>query len=507
MSDALEDVLQEIVHSPESLDRVAAEIQGASPAGGLLEEIVTRGRLGRNLAERERGEHLAREFFGDFRAGNMALSKDIESMLSARIDCMDRAISLQLSRIMLHREFQRLEAAWRGLEYLVSRTPVSALVKIRVLSATKQELLRDQQRAPEFDQSALFKKLYDEEYSIVGGEPYSVLVGDYYFGPGPEDVELLESISLVAASAHVSFLAGASPAMFNFDDFTELNRPRDLARIFETAFHAKWKAFRNSEDSKHVALVLPRVLLRLPYGEAAAQVEAFQYEEFAGGRTHAGYLWGNSAYALAARLANAFQLHGWCAAIRGEEAGGLVEGLPTHCLPSDDGEAEIQCPTEVPFCARRTEELIQAGFVPLLHRKRTAMAVFLDAPSCHKPKLYHSEAATATAASSARLEYVMAVSRFAHYLKAILRDKTGRFASAAECQQHLNDWIMRYVYPDAANAETKALFPLAQASVEVTDVPGRPGVYRAVLFLSPQFQLQVLPAPLRVFATLQGLGS
>jgi type VI secretion system protein ImpC len=295
--------------------------------------------------------------------------------------------------------------------------------------------------------------------------------------------------------------------MFNLDDFTELNRPRDIGKVFDTAFHAKWRVFRDSEDSKHAALVLPRILLRPPYGEAAAQVEAFQYEEFAGGRKHAGYLWGNSAYALAARLANAFHSHGWCAAIRGEEAGGLVEGLPTHCFPSDDDDAEIQCPTEIAIGERRAQELVKAGFVPLLHRKRTSMAVFQDVPSCHKPKVFETEAATATAASSARLEYVMAVSRFAHFLKAILRDKTGRFASATECQQYLNDWIMGYVYPDAAGAETKALYPLAYASVEVTDVPGRPGVYRAVMFLSPHFQLHSLPAPLRVLATLQGLGS
>lgn len=507
MNDALEDLLLETVHSPESLNRVAVELQGTIPAGGLLEDIATRGRLGRNLEERELGTRWVREFFVEFLAGRMAVSKDTESMLSACIAGMDRALSLQLSKIMHHAEFQRLEAVWRGLEYLVSRTPVSPLIKIRVLHATKDEVLRSLQRVPEFYESVLFKKLYDEEFTIIGGEPYAVLVGDYYFGSGREDVELLDSLSNVAAAAHVSFLAGASPEMFLLDDFTELNRPRDIAKVFDSAFHSRWRAFRDSEDSKYTALVLPRMLLRLPYGEAAAQVEAFQFEEFAGGRQHADSLWGNSAYALAARLANAFHSHGWCAAIRGEEAGGLVEGLPTHFSPSDDGETEIQCPTEIAIGERRAQELVKAGFVPLLHRKRTSMAVFQDAPSCHKPRLFDTEAATATAASAARLEYVMAVSRFAHYLKAILRDKTGSFASATECQQYLNDWIMGYVYPDAANLETKALYPLAYASVEVTDVAGRPGVYRAVVFLKPQFQLHPLPAPLRVVAMLQGLGS
>ncbi|MGA2325858.1 MAG: type VI secretion system contractile sheath large subunit [Bryobacteraceae bacterium] len=507
MNDALEDLLQEFVHSPESLGLVAAELKGTLPAGSLLEDVVVRGRLGRNLEERELGKQWVREFFVELLAGRMAVSKDTESMLSACIGCMDRALSIQLSKIMHHPEFQRLEAAWRGLEYLVSRTPASPLLKIRVLHANKDELRRDFQRAPEFDQSALFKKLYDEEYTIVGGEPFAVLAGDYYFSSGPEDVGLLESISTVAAAAHAPFIAGASPDMFNLEDFTELNRPRDIRKIFDTAFYAKWKWFRNSEDSKYTALVLPRMLLRPPYGETAAEVEAFQYEESADGRKHAGYLWGNPAYALAACLANAFHSYGWCAAVRGEEGGGLVEGLPTHRFPNDDGDAEVQCPTEIAIGERRAEELVESGFIPLLHRKGTSMAVFLDAPSCHKPKVFDTEAATAAAASSARLEYVMTASRFAHYLKAILRDKTGRFVSATECQQYLSDWIMGYVYPNAADAQTKALYPLADARVEVTDVAGRAGFYRAVIFLTPHFQLHSLPAPLRVLTTLQGLGS
>lgn len=507
MNDALEDCLQAILHNRELLERVAGELKGPFPAGGLLEGVVLRGRLGRNPDERELGQQWVGEFFAGVLAGRMTLSKDTESMLSAGINSLDRALSLQLSKVMHHPEFQRLEASWRGLEYLVSRTPASPLLKIRVLHVNKEELRRDFQRAPEFDQSALFKKLYDEEYAIVGGEPFAVLVGDYHFGPGAEDVALLHNISSVAAVAHAPFIAGAAPEMFGMDDFTDLNRPRDIRKIFDTAFYAKWRSFRDSEDARYAVLVLPRILLRPPYGEAAAQAGTFNYEEFAQAREHSGYLWGNAAYALAARLVNAFHAYGWCAAIRGEEAGGLVEGLPAHCFLSDDGDSEVQCPTELAIFERRAEELVKSGFVPLLHRKGTSAAVFLDVPCCHKPKVFETEAATAAAASSARLEYVMTTSRFAHYLKAILRDKTGRFASAADCQEYLNNWIAGYVYPDAANPETKALYPLAYANVEVTDVPGRAGLYRAALFLRPHFQLHSLPAPLRLLTTLHGLSS
>jgi type VI secretion system protein ImpC len=424
-------------------------------------------------------------------------------MINARIAQIDHLISLQLNEVLHNAAFQKLESTWRGLKFLLDQSETGENLKIKIFNATKRDLLRDLQRAAEFDQSALFKKVYEEEFGIFGGAPFAAMVGDYEFGHGPEDIELLEKISNVAAAACAPFISAASPEMFNLESYTSLDAPRDLAKVFDTTEYAKWKSFRQSEDSRYVALTGPRVLMRLPYGKATKPVEEFAYEERVDGSDHSKYLWGNSAFALGAKLTAAFALYGWCAAIRGVEGGGLVEGLPVHNFYTDEGDVAMKCPTESPITDRREKELADLGFAPLVHCKGTDYAAFFSVQSCQKPKIFDNEAANANARLSAQLPYILAVSRFAHYLKAMMRDKIGSFTSRGECERWLNQWITNYVTPDdTASASVKASHPLREARIEVMEVAGKPGVYRAVAFMRPHFQLDELSVSLRLVAEL-----
>jgi type VI secretion system protein ImpC len=470
---------------------------------GLLDQIVDEGRLGRDVAARERGKDLVKEFVTQVLDGSMTVSKDAEAMINARIAQIDHLISLQLNEVLHNAAFQKLESTWRGLKFLLDQSETGEGLKIKIFNATKKDLLRDLQRAPEFDQSTLFKKVYEEEFGIFGGAPFAAMVGDYEFGHGPEDIELLEKISNVASSAHAPFLSAASPEMFNLESYTSLDAPRDLAKVFDTTEYAKWKSFRQSEDSRYVALTGPRVLMRLPYGKATKPVEEFAYEEKVDGSDHNKYLWGNAAFALGAKLTAAFALYGWCAAIRGVEGGGLVEGLPVHNFYTDEGDVAMKCPTEAPITDRREKELADLGFAPLVHCKGTDYAAFFSVQSCQKPKMFDNEAANANARLSAQLPYILAVSRFAHYLKAMMRDKIGSFTSRGECERWLNQWITNYVTPDdTASASVKASHPLREARIEVMEVAGKPGVYRAVAFMRPHFQLDELSVSLRLVAEL-----
>jgi type VI secretion system protein ImpC len=474
---------------------------------GLLDQIVEEGRLARDPAAKERGKNLVKEFVAQVLDGAMTVSKDAEAMITARIAQIDHLVSLQLNEVLHHAEFQKLEASWRGLKYLMDQSETSDKLKIRVLNVTKKELLRDLQRAPEFDQSALFKKVYEEEYGVFGGAPFSALLGNYEFGRGPEDIELLEKISNVAAAAHAPFLTGTAPDMLNMDSFSTIDAPRDMAKIFDSAEYAKWKSFRQSEDSRYVGLCLPHILMRLPYGKNGASIEGFNYEEGVDGSDHNKYLWGNAAWSLGARLTAAFANYGWCAAIRGVEGGGLVEGLPTHTFTTDSGDVALKCPTESPITDRREKELADLGFVPLLHCKGTDYAAFFSVQSAQKPKLYDKDAANANARLSTQLPYILAISRFAHYMKVMMRDKIGSFMSRGECENFLNTWILQYVVGnDNVAAEVKARKPLREAKVEVVDVPGKPGVYRAVAYLKPHFQLDELSVSLRLVADLPQSG-
>jgi type VI secretion system protein ImpC len=435
--------------------------------------------------------------------GEVTVSKDVEAMINARVAQIDHLLSIQLNEILHYPQLQKLEATWRGLKYLISQSETSVMLKIRIMNVSKKELLRDLQRASEFDQSALFKKVYEEEFGIFGGEPFAALIGDYEFSKQPEDLELLEKVAQVAAAAHAPFLTAASSQLLNMESFTQLDQPRDVARIFDTTEYAKWKSFRQSDDSRYVGLCVPHVLMRLPYGRDTVPVDAFTYEEGVDGTDHTKYLWGNAAYAMAARLTNAFALYGWCAAIRGVEGGGLVEGLPAHTFRTDEGDVALKCPTEIAITDRREKELADQGLVPLVHCKGTDKAAFFSVQSVNKPKLYDSDAANANARLSAQLPYIMATCRFAHYLKAMMRDKIGSFTSRDEIQMFLNRWIAQYVISDdTATQATKAKYPLREARIDVEEVKGKPGVYRAVAFLRPHFQLDELTVSLRLVASL-----
>ncbi len=469
----------------------------------LLDQIVEEGRFGSESPQKERGRNLVKNFVSEVLEGTIQYSQDTESMLNARIAQIDRLISKQLNEVMHHPDFQKLEGTWRGLKYLLNQSDTSTMLKIKVLNVQKKELLKDLQRAPEFDQSALFKKVYEEEYGVFGGAPFGALLGDFEFDKSGQDIELLEKVAEVAAAAHAPFLTAASSQMFNLDSYTQLDAPRDLAKVFDTTEYAKWKSFRDSEDSRYVALTAPRMLLREPYGAETVPVEAFDYEEEVDGSRHDDYLWGNAAWALGSRVTQAFAKHGWCATIRGVESGGLVEGLPVHNFKTDSGDVAMKCPTEAQITDRREKELADLGFVPLVHCKGTPKAAFFSVQSAQKPKVYDSDAATANARISAQLPYIFAVSRFAHYLKSMMRDKIGGYMSRSEAQTFLNNWISNYVVSNEdASAEVKAKRPLREARIDVVDIPGKPGAYRAVSFLRPHFQLDELSVSMRLVADL-----
>jgi type VI secretion system protein ImpC len=469
----------------------------------LLDRIVEQGRFGREPEARERGRDMVKEFVSQFLEGEMTLSRDAEAMIGARIAQVDHLISIQLNEILHHPNFQKLESAWRGLKYLLDQSETSSQLKIKVLNASKKELLRDLQRAPEFDQSALFHKIYEDGFGVFGGEPFGALIGDFEIGKHPEDMEFLEKISQVAAGAHAPFLTAAAPELLSMDSFTQLGDPRDIGKIFDNTEYAKWKSFRASEDSRYVALTMPHILMRLPYGKDTKPVDGFSYEEAVDGTDHSKYLWGNAAYALGSRVTSAFAKYGWCAAIRGVEGGGLVEGLPAHTFRTDEGDVALKCPTEIAITDRREKELADQGLAPLVHCKGTDYAAFFSVQSGNKPKKFDKPEANANARLSAQIPYMMAICRFAHYMKAIMRDKIGGIMSRGECEKFLNQWIAQYVVlDDEAGPKVKAEHPLREAHVEVTEVAGKPGVYKAIAFLRPHFQLDELTVSLRLVAEL-----
>ncbi len=423
----------------------AAPAKGAAEEVSLLDQIVAQGRFSRDASSLQRGKDLVKEFVNQVLDGQMTLTKDAEATISARLAQIDRLISLQLNEVIHHPAFQKLEATWRGIKYLLDQSETDDQLKIKILNVSKKDLLRDLQRAPEFDQSALFKKVYEEEFGVYGGAPFAALVGDYEFGRGPEDIELLEKVGQVASAAHAPFLSAASPELLNLGDFTQLGAPRDMSKIFDSTEYAKWKSFRQSDDSRYVALTLPHILMRQPYGHDTKQIEAFNYEEGVDGRDHSKYLWGNAAFGLAARLTNSFAKFGWCASIRGVENGGLVEGLTAHNFRTDEGDIALKCPTEVSVTDRREKELADQGFVPLVHCKGTDYAAFFSVQTVNKPKVYDKPEANANSKLSSQLPYVLAMARFAHYLKAIMRDKLGSTMSRTQAEAYLNQWVTNYV--------------------------------------------------------------
>ncbi len=429
------------------------------------------------------------------------ISSDTVRTIEGIIASLDKKLTDQVNEILHNPEFQSLESAWRGLDYLVSNTATNETLKIRVLNISRKDLMKTlkKYRGTSWDQSPIFKKIYEEEYGTAGGEPYGCLVGDFYFNQTPADMELLKGMAQIASAAHAPFIAGVSPSMLNLDSWQDLSNPRDLTKIFTTPEYAAWRSFRDSEDSRYVALTLPRVLARLPYGATTNPVEAFDFEEDTGAGSSEKYSWMNSSYAMAANINRSFSEYGWCARIRGVESGGAVESLPTHTFPTDDGGVAMKCPTEIAITDRREAELSKNGFLPLCHWKNTDYAVFLGGQTTNKPREYDNPDATANANLAARLPYIFATSRFAHYLKCIVRDKVGSFKERADMERWLSDWISNYVTSDPdASEEVKAKYPLAEAKVTVEDIEGQPGYYSAKFYLRPHYQLEGLTASLRL---------
>jgi type VI secretion system protein ImpC len=478
----------------------------AAPNVNLLEQVVAATRQ----TEPERAQDLVRALVEQALSGTVIYDKNLTRTFGKAIAAIDNKLSLQLNEIMHHPRFLKLEGSWRGLHHLVMNSETGTELKIRVLNASKRELNRDLTRAVEFDQSQLFKKIYENEFGTPGGEPYGALIGDYEWTVHPDDVETLRLMSNVSAAAFAPFVSAAASTMFGLEDWTELSRPRDLAKIFETQEYIKWRSFRDSEDSRFVSLVMPRVLARQPFGAATKPIDEFNFEEGVTDETgaarpmkHDHYCWMNAAYMLGERMTDAFARNGFCVAIRGAEGGGKVENLPTHLFTSDDGDLDVKCPTEIGITDRREFELSNQGFLPLCHYKNTDYAVFFGAQTAQKPKKYDRPEATANAAISARLPYMMATSRFAHYLKVIARDKIGSFMEADDVEKWLNRWINNYVNSnDNAGQASKARYPLREARVEVKEIPGRPGSYNAIAYLRPWLQLEELTTSLRLVARI-----
>ena len=436
---------------------------------------------------------------------NLILDDSVNS-INAIIAEIDLKLTQQVNEILHHPEFQQLESAWRGLHHLVSHTETDEFLKIRFMPLSKADLGKTLKKfkGTLWDQSPLFKKIYEEEYGQLGGAPYGCLVGDYHFNHGPQDCEILSGMAQIAAAAHAPFLAGADPAVMQMDSWQELTNPRDLTKIFSTPEYATWRSLRESEDSRYIGLAMPRFLGRLPYGAKTEPVEEFDFEEDMEGADSKKYSWCNSAYAMAVNINQAFKAFGWCSRIRGVESGGAVEGLPVHTFPSDDGGVDMKCPTEIAISDRREAELAKNGFMPLIHRKNSDFAAFIGAQSLQKPAQYDDKAASANAELSARLPYLFASCRFAHYLKCIVRDKIGSFKDRDSMERWLNDWILQYVDGDPKNSseETKARKPLAGAEVAVKEVEGNPGYYTSVFSLRPHYQLEGLTVSLRLVSKL-----
>jgi type VI secretion system protein ImpC len=475
-------------------------VQLEGPA--LLDQILETGIRAKDEAAKKRGEELIKTLVDELVDPGIVVAKNAVKTINARIAAIDAVISRQLDAVLHAPEFQKLEGSWRSLNKLVMGSETGETLKLRVLNVSKKDLLRDFQAAAEFTESALWKAIYEYEFGLYGGDPYGALMGDYEFGKGAQDVELITQLSQVAAASHAPFISAAGAEMFGMESFTQMPDPRDLAKIFDknNPENTKWLSFRDSEDARFTALVLPHVLRRLPYGKDNP-VEEFNYQESV--EEHDDYLWGNAAYDFAGRLTDAFAKHHWCVAIRGPEGGGLVEGLPIHVFKTREGDVGSKCPTEVLIPDTREKELSDLGFIGLLNCKNTDYAAFFGGNSTQRPTKYDTAEATANAKLSSQIPYLMATSRIAHYLKAICRDKIGSFMSRADCEEFLNRWIMNYVLAqDQASQEAKAQRPLREARIDVVDDKARPGCYKAVAYLKPHFQLDEIGISLRLVADL-----
>lgn len=434
------------------------------------------------------------------------IAEDTIDTIEAIIAQIDKKLTQQVNLILHQEEFQKLESSWRGLHHLVNNTETDEMLKIRVMDVSKKELGKTLKRfkGAAWDQSPIFKQLYEEEYGQFGGEPYGCLVGDYYFDHSPPDIDMLSNIGQIASAIHAPFITGTGPGLMQMESWQELSNPRDLTKIFSTPEYAGWRSLRESEDARYIGMAMPRFLSRQPYGAKGDPVEEFDFEEDTEGADSNKFTWSNAAYAMAVNINRSFKEYGWCSRIRGIESGGVVEGLPVHTFPTDDGGVDMKCPTEIGISDRREAELAKNGFMPLLHKKNSDLAAFIGAQSLQKPAEYDDPDATANAALAARLPYLFSTCRFAHYLKCIVRDKVGAFKERDDMQKWLQDWILQYVDGDPAHSSerTKAEKPLAAAEVVVEEVEGDPGYYTSKFFLRPHYQLEGLTVSLRLVSKL-----
>ena len=482
----------------------SAHTPAAAPAPGssMLDQVL-RERRAVDEDHRRAAVTSIETLLREIDRGTIKLTADMRLEITRRIGEIDAAIESQLNRVLHHPDFQKLEATWRGLHYLVRQAAEAGPeVRLQVLNAPKSDLVKDLAPGREFDQSALWNRVYEKEYGSLGGKPYGVLVGDYEFSRSPQDVELLKRIAGVAAGAHAPFLAAASPGLFGWESFEEEADTPKLEKLFRGSEYTRWRAFRESDEARYVGLCMPRFLLRLPFGRDTVPVDGFDFEEDVDGRDHRKYLWGNAAYALAGRLVESFADFGWYSSIRGTEGGGRVSDLPIHNFRTDLGPFAAKCPTEIELPDRREKEYSDLGFIPLVHEKESDHAVFFGAQSCHKPAKFTSESANANARLGAQLPYILATSRIAHYLKAMARDKVGSYTSREACERDLNEWIIRYVTAETSDERVMAERPFREAHIDVTEVVGKPGCYNATAFLRPHYMLDELTVSLRLVAEL-----
>ncbi len=481
-------------------------LQGVEFQGNEFASLLTKEFKPKTDEAKSAVEHAVQTLAQQALANTNLISSDVMGSIEAMIAAIDQKLSEQVNAVLHHPDFQKLESAWRGLHYLVNNTETDEMLKVRVMNISKAELGKTLKsyKGTKWDQSPLFKKIYEEEFGQFGGNPYGCLIGDYYFDQSPPDVEMLGEMAKVAAAALSPFIAAASPTVMQMDSWQELANPRDLTKIFGTPEYAAWRSLRESDDARYLGLAMPRFLSRLPYGAKTSPVEEFNFEEETAGGDHSKYTWSNAAYAMAVNINRSFKLYGWCSRIRGVESGGAVEGLPTHTFPSDDGGVDMKCPTEIAISDRREAELAKNGFMPLIHKKNSDFAAFIGAQSLQKPAEYDDPDATSNANLAARMQYLFACNRFGHYLKCIVRDKVGSFKERADMEKWLNNWIRNYVDGDPANSSeaTKAQKPLAAAEVVVEEVPGNPGYYTSKFFLRPHYQLEGLTVSLRLVSKL-----
>jgi len=477
---------------------------GSVPGTGIAERIISQGKLVRDASQMDDAKRMLAEFVNQVAmAGAGNIGNDVYTFIMSCVQKLDKQLSAQMDQIIHQPDFQKFEGSWRGLQKLVMNSETGGKLKLKLLVASKAELQKDLETAVEFDQSQLFKKVYEDQYGTYGGVPFSCLVGDYAFGRLPQDVELATLISNVAAAAHAPFIAAADPGLFNFDSFSELSAPRDLSKLFDGTDAIKWRAFRDTEDSRYFSLTMPHVLMRLPYGAKTLPVQSFGYEEAVDGTDNSKFCWGNSAYAMAQCITNAYSIYGWVAAIRGVEGGGLISDLPAYTYKTTNGDLAVKCPTEVAITDRREKELSDLGLISLVYCKDSDKAAFFGGQTTQKPKVYNQDSANANARLSSRLPYMLNCSRFAHYIKVMMRDKIGSFVSKKDVQVFLNTWIAQYILlSDGAPQDVKASFPLRAARIDVSEVPGKPGSFNAVVFLRPFFQMEELTASLRLVASL-----